>query len=290
MQKIKEYKNTIFAVETLKQSNEKFDQLTKDASIRSMRTLHGSLYEKRTDEYISSINVSQSMRLRLTDSLWDYNSENEFFADYRKYNPFNPEGYFLLKRERRYGYDLTIESSLPNNTKITVRVCDLKNERDAIEAIFDIFETDASKSKLPYELLNKPKIFIGHGRNNLWRDLKDHLQDKQGYEIVAYEVGARAGHAIRDILTDMLSESSFALLIMTAEDETVDGQFRARQNVIHEIGLFQGKLGFNRAVILLEDGTEEFSNIQGIEQIRFSKGNIKETYGEVLATIKREFH
>jgi predicted nucleotide-binding protein len=60
--------------------------------------------------------------------------------------------------------------------------------------------------------------------------------------------------------------------------------------VVHEIGLFQGRLGFNRAIVLLEDGVEEFSNIHGIEQIRFSKGNIRETYGEILATIKREFY
>jgi predicted nucleotide-binding protein len=53
--------------------------------------------------------------------------------------------------------------------------------------------------------------------------------------------------------------------------------------------LFQGKLGFSRAIVLLEEGTEEFSNIHGIEQIRFSRGNIKETYGEILATVKREF-
>jgi predicted nucleotide-binding protein len=88
----------------------------------------------------------------------------------------------------------------------------------------------------------------------------------------------------------MLIKSSFAILVMTAEDQTVDGQFRARQNVVHETGLFQGKLGFNRAIVLLEDGVEEFSNIHGIEQIRFSKENIKETYGEVLAVIKREFY
>jgi len=48
-------------------------------------------------------------------------------------------------------------------------------------------------------------------------------------------------------------------------------------------------LGFRKAVILLEKGTEEFSNIEGLQQIRFSKGAILETYGEVLATIKREF-
>jgi len=77
---------------------------------------------------------------------------------------------------------------------------------------------------------------------------------------------------------------------MTAEDQTIHGHFRPRQNVVHETGLFQGRLGFNRAIVLLEDGVEEFSNLHGIEQIRFSQGNIRETYGEILATIKREFY
>jgi Predicted nucleotide-binding protein containing TIR-like domain len=48
---------------------------------------------------------------------------------------------------------------------------------------------------------------------------------------------------------------------MTAEDEKPYGKLRARLNVIHEAGLFQGRLGFNKAIVLLEDGCEEFSNI-----------------------------
>ena len=68
-----------------------------------------------------------------------------------------------------------------------------------------------------------------------------------------------------------------------------DGTMRARQNVIHETGLFQGRLGFSRAIVMLEEGAEEFSNVQGVQQIRFAKGNIKETFGEVLATLRREF-
>jgi len=123
----------------------------------------------------------------------------------------------------------------------------------------------------------------------VWRDLKDHLAEKHGYQVEAYEVGARAGHTIRDILANMLQKSSFACLVLTAEDEMADGKMRARQNVIHETGLFQGRLGFKRAIVLLEDGAEEFSNISGIHQIRFGKGNIKETFGEVLATLRREF-
>jgi predicted nucleotide-binding protein len=132
-----------------------------------------------------------------------------------------------------------------------------------------------------------PTVFIGHGGSSHWRDLKDHLQDKHHIKVEAYETGARAGHTIRDILDEMVNKSTFALLIMTGEDEQGSGQKRARQNVIHEIGLFQGKLGFNRAIVLMEHTTEEFSNIAGIQQIRYT--NISETFGEVLATIKREF-
>ncbi len=69
---------------------------------------------------------------------------------------------------------------------------------------------------------------------------------------------------------------------MTGEDETKDNELQPRLNVVHELGLFQGRLGFRRAIMLLEDGTQGFSNMQGVEQIRFSKGNIKETFGDVL--------
>jgi predicted nucleotide-binding protein len=35
--------------------------------------------------------------------------------------------------------------------------------------------------------------------------------------------------------------------------------------VIHEAGLFQGKLGFARAIVLLEQDCNEFSNIAGLQ-------------------------
>ena len=76
---------------------------------------------------------------------------------------------------------------------------------------------------------------------------------------------------------------------MTGEDTQNDGTLRARQNVVHETGLFQGRLGFSRGIVLLESGAEEFSNLYGIQQIRFAKGSIRETFGDVLANIKREF-
>ena len=46
---------------------------------------------------------------------------------------------------------------------------------------------------------------------------------------------------------------------MTAEDENAEGRMQARMNVIHEVGLFQGRLGFEKAIVILEEGCDEFT-------------------------------
>ncbi len=94
---------------------------------------------------------------------------------------------------------------------------------------------------------------------------------------------------IADILKKLKENSSFAILVLTGENTDSAGLLHARENVVHETGIFQGKLGFKRAIVLLEDGCAEFSNLAGVQHIPFAKGNIRETFGDVLATIRREF-
>src|SRR2546425_2314032 len=65
----------------------------------------------------------------------------------------------------------------------------------------------------------------------------------------------------------MLDKAGFALIVLTAESERTDAVVLARQNVVHEAGLFQGRLGWRKAIVLREDGCEEFSNITGLGQI-----------------------
>jgi predicted nucleotide-binding protein len=76
----------------------------------------------------------------------------------------------------------------------------------------------------------------------------------------------------------MLSSASFALLVMSAEEERPSGTAQAGDNVIHEAGLFQGRLGFSRAIILLEDGCSRFSNVEGLTHISFLHGNIEAAF------------
>lgn len=132
-------------------------------------------------------------------------------------------------------------------------------------------------------------IFVGHGHSPLWGQVVTFLRDKLECENVIYfESESRSGKHIGDILKGFANESKFAVIIMTAEDETKEEKIRARQNVIHEIGFFQGKLGFEKVAILKEDIVEPFSNNDGFQYIEFSKNNIKQTFYDLQEMLKRE--
>lgn len=131
-------------------------------------------------------------------------------------------------------------------------------------------------------------VFIGHGRSRLWKDLKDFIQDRLHLPWDEFNRVPVAGITNISRLSEMLDSAAVALVIMTAEDEQADGKVHARMNVVHEVGLFQGRLGFTKAIVLLEEGCEEFSNINGIGQIRFPKGNISAAFEEIRQVLERE--
>jgi len=135
---------------------------------------------------------------------------------------------------------------------------------------------------------DRNKIFLGHGHSKIWLELKSFIQDRLKLPWEEFNRISAAGIPTQIRLNEMLNNSCFAFIILTGEDETLDGKIRARENVVHETGLFQGKLGFNKAIILLEEGCEEFSNIHGLGQIRFPKNEIKSIFEDIRKTLERE--
>jgi hypothetical protein len=131
-------------------------------------------------------------------------------------------------------------------------------------------------------------VFIGHGGSLLWRELKDFIADRVELAWEEFNRVPVAGVTNITRLSDMLDATGIAFVVLTAEDEHATGEAVARQNVVHEAGLFQGRLGFARAIVLLEEGCAGFSNIEGLGQIRFPKGNIGAAFEEVRRVLERE--
>ena len=132
------------------------------------------------------------------------------------------------------------------------------------------------------------RFFIGHGRSDCWKELRNFIEKVLGLPHDEFNRVSTAGLATTERLRQMTDQVDMAFLIMTGENQYADGTWHARENVVHEVGLFQGVLGFKKAIILLEEGCEEFSNIHGLGQIRFPKGNIKAAFEEIRRVLKRE--
>ena len=134
----------------------------------------------------------------------------------------------------------------------------------------------------------KPRIFIGHGRSDHWRRIDEFLRDSLGLEAEEYDTTSPIGRTVTARLEEMLSVSSFAIIVMSAEDEQLDGKLRARQNVIHEAGLFQGRLGFEKVAILRQTGCGTFSNVSGINEIEYDATDWAVAYLKIRHALERE--
>jgi hypothetical protein len=131
-------------------------------------------------------------------------------------------------------------------------------------------------------------VFIGHGGRQDWKRVRLYLETECKLTVNEFNVSPTAGITTVDRLTQMLDSARFAILVMTAEDRQGRSLPRARQNVVDEMGLFQGRLGFPRAIILKEEGVQGFSNIEGLTYISFKKGQIDKAFPRLNRALFRE--
>jgi predicted nucleotide-binding protein len=146
---------------------------------------------------------------------------------------------------------------------------------------------EATQDNPSHSTVAGKKVFIGHGGSPVWRELRDFLTGL-GLDCVEFNTESQAGKPTIGRLEEMLAACGFALLVMTGEDAHPDGTVHARENVIHETGLFQGRLGFEKAIVLLEDGCTGFSNIHGLTYIGFPKGKIRAASEDIRQVLERE--
>jgi hypothetical protein len=129
------------------------------------------------------------------------------------------------------------------------------------------------------------KIFVAHGRGEDWVKLVDMLKG-WGLSVDSFESQPTAGKLVTARWQEMLNSARLAFAVMTPDDPgaTVDIK-RARQNVIHEIGLCHARLGIFDTIVLIAEGAEEFSNIAGVIHIGFREGRLDEERDRIKACL-----
>ncbi|MCE0485422.1 PfkB family carbohydrate kinase [Ornithinimicrobium sediminis] len=154
--------------------------------------------------------------------------------------------------------------------------------QDFLEASSDI----VSRSLVTEAGSGRARVFIGHGRDSEWRHVKDCLEG-WGLKTSYFESAPVAGRFASEVLTEQALQADFAVIVVTGDD-VAEGQVRGRQNVVHEIGLMQGRLGWTKVAILMEEGVEAFSNIAGLQYLRFGKGRVQHAFHDLEVMLVRE--
>jgi len=131
------------------------------------------------------------------------------------------------------------------------------------------------------------RVFISHGHNALVKHkLKDFVSDRLHMEPVVLSDQPDLGLTVIEKLERYGKACDYALIVLTADDETVDGGTRARQNVIHELGFFHGVLGRCRVLLLKQSGVDLFSNISGLIYKEFSDQSVESVFEDIRLAVE----
>ena len=158
---------------------------------------------------------------------------------------------------------------------------DLIRVGDDIKYIFTVMEEARSsnhKGGIKHDASCPRRVFISHGRREEWRKVQAHIEKDLHIDTLELAQEPNRGRDLLQKLAEEAAKCSYAVILLTGEDLTEDEKIRARQNVIHEIGYFQGKYGLDRVCLIYEDGTEMPSNIRGSAYACFTKGHLEEAF------------
>ena len=131
-------------------------------------------------------------------------------------------------------------------------------------------------------------IFISHGHSPVWRVVQDFVEKYFEIPVRTFETDSWAGRQVTEALTEYLDSCSLAICVLTAEDEVREGVRQARQNVVHELGLFQGKHGLKRAIVLVEQGCEFVPDTPLDRVLTFPGDNVDHTFYRLGELIREE--
>jgi predicted nucleotide-binding protein len=129
------------------------------------------------------------------------------------------------------------------------------------------------------------KIFVVYGHDETAKTQLELMLRKWGFDPLILDQLPSEGQTIIEKLEKYSQDVGYAVVLATPDDEghkanrPDEKTFRARQNVVLELGMLLSKLGRKKVAILLKDqaNMEKPSDIQGLIYIPFKENLVKET-------------
>lgn len=192
--------------------------------------------------------------------------------------------------EKRLGNDMGTQLRLKTGGIVNVfdtGICNVQGKNtDAVEAALG---GAAMAVRSPQQVL-KRKVFVVYGHDQTGRTQLEAMLRRWGLEPLILDQLPTEGQTVIEKLEAAIEDADFGVVLATPDDEghraghADEKAYRARQNVVLELGMLLAKLSRPNVAILLktQENMERPSDIQGLIYIPYKDDIIKEA-GVTLA-------
>jgi len=138
--------------------------------------------------------------------------------------------------------------------------------QSAVDALTEkIAETEEETA----QSFDPKKVFIVHGHNETVKQTVARVLESIGLTPIILAEQPDKGRTVIEKFENEGNDVGFAVVLLTADDKGRKNyarkmQDRARQNVVFEMGYFMALLGRERVMLLLQDGVEKPSDLNGV--------------------------
>jgi len=157
----------------------------------------------------------------------------------------------------------------------------LQSQLRKIEGLIELLKTEIQLEKGTTASIQKPvmghRIFLVHGHNEAILHEAARFLEKLDQDVIILREQPNKGRTIIEKIEDY-ADAGFAIILLTNDDRGGPSEvpfeeqnYRARQNVIFELGYFIGRLGRNRVCALYTPGVEIPSDYSGVLYIQFDE-------------------
>ena len=179
-----------------------------------------------------------------------------------------------------------------NNGKIQIQgKQSIKKEMESALGLSNPYQSVVNDSQTPVYNPTTNKVFVVYGHDKESRDQLEAMLRRWGLEPLILDQLPSEGQTIIEKLENYTNKARFGIVLATPDDEGYrkghadEKAFRARQNVVLELGMLLSQLGRDRVAILIRNATEmeRPSDIQGLIYISY-----KDNISEVGLTLAKE--